>query len=265
VKSEFLMHAFIIRSGKRDVRKLEEALATCEVSSISFVPGVFFDKARAFDKNLVDLPRAELLLGREISSPEIGCALAHNEARRRASEVKDFSLILEDDAVIPYPLALRDLILIFEGKYHLTSHIVANLGINLPWSLTSERSTSELRIRSSMGASPLALAYLVTPFSSWKLLQSNTPVQYIADWPAANVKWLKLSKPLVFHGESTNQSLISPMQGKLRAGETVAFKLNRYLGIEYLVRRRDYRGFKDFLSNVWIPRVKSLLTARLGV
>jgi len=259
------MHAFIIRSGRRDIGKLLDALARCEISSINFVPGVFIDDIRPTEKNLVDFSRAKLLLGREISTPEIGCALAHNEARRRASEVRDFSLILEDDAVIPHPQKLRDLISTFADMYHLTSNVVVNLGIDLLWSLTLERDAGESRITTSMGASPLALAYFVTPHSSRKLLHANTPVQYLADWPAARVKWLRLSKPLVYHGEFSNQSLISPMHGKFRASETVAFKLSRYLGVEYLVRRHDYGGFKDFFSNVWLPRVKSLLTARFGI
>lgn len=259
------MHAFIIRSGQRNLAELEAALMQCGIESISYVPGVFLDESQISQNKRVDLPRAEILLGRRMSISEVGCAMAHNEARKRASQLNDFSLILEDDAVIPNPLILRVFLEKFKLQFHIGSNVVANLAIDAPWSHVDNEEQTKSKLKKSLGPSPLALAYLVTPRSSENLLNANDPVQYLSDWPPANVGWVRAIKPPVFHGTIDSKSLISPDQGKYRSRETLKFKLFRYLFIEYFIRHNEYRGFTDFFTTAWLPRVKSAVTYKIGI
>ena len=258
------MQVLVIDSGLRNLDALRAALSICDVSSISYVPAVFIDQTQPLLTREVDLLRAKLLLGREMSPAEVGCALAHNKARRLASSSSDFTLILEDDAIVPDPVLLREMLEHVSRTSSVKSNVVINLGINRAWIPGPNNNRSRSKLRRTIGSSPLALAYIVTPVSSNELLQANTPVQYLSDWPPASVTWLRAIRPLIFHGMGANRSLISQNQGKERSQETFRFKLFRYFLIEYVIERSKYRGFGDFFRSAWLPRVRSLITHKTG-
>jgi hypothetical protein len=67
----------------------------------------------------------------------------------------------------------------------------------------------QFKWRRTIGATPLAAAYLVTPKSAEILLAKNTPITTVADWPPTKIKFKKSNHALFIHQEKQTNSLIS--------------------------------------------------------
>jgi hypothetical protein len=260
-----MINVFIIKSGKRDVSKLLQSLSFIPECKIVSVEGIFIEDTNQLDVSVFSPSAAKIHMGRDLSAGEVGCAMAHNNCRLQASKSKDFSLILEDDAEIPHPDLLATMIRKCIDQFDASKNIVVNLATHLPVEAArSSLDNHEVCFNRHLGASPLALAYIVTPKSSELLLKSNNPIQFTADWPPAKVEWWSTSTPLVYHGTLQGKSLISSKRGSYRAGENTVRKILRYSTLEYWFYRDFYNNYDEFLTKIWLPRIRGFITFRWG-
>jgi GR25 family glycosyltransferase involved in LPS biosynthesis len=261
-----MIDLFVISSPNRDIEDLCNKLQKIDILNVHVVPGVFLDSESRLKEDVYDAERTKLLNGRELTLGEIGCALAHNECRRRALFSKNLSIVLEDDVGISNLLILQQFLQIANKTIKKDDEVVINLAGNLKrkkFSLYPK--AKQFKWRRTIGATPLAAAYLVTPKSAEILLAKNTPITTVADWPPTKIKFKKSIHALFIHQEKQTNSLISEKKGNERRGFSQVDVINIYLGIYYLRNKNFFSGLEDFYANLWLPRVKSLITHRLKI
>lgn len=187
----------------------------------------------------IDPAGAEVRHGRMLLPQEFGCALAHNDARRRAGAAVSGSVVLEDDARIVNAASFVALVEAFltqtRGRAALLNLYVAD--------------AREYGIRSSRGfvrrlaASPGAVAYALTPEAALRLLAVAEPVRHTADWPSARLAYYSATLALVTHGDSESGSLI-------HQGARTERTDSRDLGREVLTFRHYFANASEFSSPV---------------
>ena len=261
-----MIDLFVISSPNRDIEDLCNKLRKIAILNVYVVPGVFLESESRLKENVYDAKRTKLLNGRELTLGEIGCAMAHNECRRRAHLSKNLSIVLEDDVGISNLLILEQFLRIANETIKKDDNVV----INMAGQLKREGDSllpkiKQFKWRRTIGTTPLAAAYLVTPKSAEILLAKNTPITTVADWPPTRLKFKKSNNALFIHQEKQTNSLISDKKGNERRGFSQIDVLNIYLGIYYLRNKNLFSGVEDFYTNLWLPRVKSMITHRLKI
>ena len=261
-----MIEIYIISSPNRSIEVLCEKLNQIEQVTVHIVPGIFIRSQSILEKNAYDSDRAKLLNGRNLTLGEIGCAMAHNVCRRRAHSSSSLSLVLEDDVEISDMPLLRQFLNLAINSINKHDNIVINLAregkrrrnpLSLPYKGFNWRGT--------IGATPLAAAYLLTPRSAGVLLEKNTPIVNVADWPPTNIKFKKSRAALFIHQENKTFSLISDKKGNDRRGFSRVKLISIYLGIYYLKRKNQFKGIEDFYLNLWLPRIKSVISYRIKI
>jgi hypothetical protein len=258
-----MIEVYIISSPDRSIEKLCKTLDQIEELKVHIVPGVFLKSQSILEKNAYDSNRAKLLNGRNLTLGEIGCAMAHNECRRMAYSSSNLSIVLEDDVGISNIPLLKQFL--NQAVNSINKH--DNIVINLAREGKRKRNLLSLlykgyKWRGTIGATPLAAAYLLTPKSAGILLKKNTPIANVADWPPTNIKFKKSRVALFIHQENKTFSLISEKKGNDRRGFSRIKLISIYLGIYYLTRRNLFKGIEDFYFNLWLPRIKSMISYR---
>ena len=186
---------------------------------------------------------------RELTSGEVGCAVAHNNARCMVSAFANGAIILEDDAVLLDPQKMiadaRNFLKVMEGERAVLSFFTGEES-------QVSRFFKKRRFVRRLQSPPFAVAYALTPQAAKELVSSNTPVRYVADWPPSRVKFFQSTSNYVQHGEFP--SLIDPEMSEYR------MKSNKLLGflvatfLYYPLHRKQYSNFLEFYKFTWRPR-----------
>jgi GR25 family glycosyltransferase involved in LPS biosynthesis len=148
--------------------------------------------------------------GRELSVSEKCCSLAHRLAQEKIKT--SGGIILEDDAVV----------LDYEALARFTTALVAsNRSILVNFSSTRcaediSRSQRENRFIRTWGPTPLAVGYAASKSGILQLINSNTPLRYVADWPPINSKNYRLKYPIIAHGHKNTLSLIDSSSSRVQ-------------------------------------------------
>jgi hypothetical protein len=256
---------YIIHSPERSIEDLRRKLGEIENTKVFIIPGKFLRSDQNLEKEY-DAARAKLLNGRNLTIGEIGCAMAHNICRSKAQLSSNLSIILEDDVGIYKMSLLKKFLELADKSVSITDNLVINLAgessakENLPKFPKSDSSW-----RKTFGATPLAAAYLLTPKSAGVLLKNNTPVTNVADWPPTDIKFYKSRHALFIHQENKSKSLISDKKGNGRRGFSRIDLMGIYIGIYFLRQKKQFLGFKDFYFNLWLPRMKAMITHRIKI
>lgn len=260
-----MIDVFIIYSAKRSIDKLIAGLSSISFLNVNIIDGVFIDSAKDLSREIYDSSRAKLIYGRNFSLGEIGCALAHNICREKAAKSSNISLILEDDVAIFNLDILYSFLLKLESEISIQDNIVINL-VRDSW-VSQDLNYEQLNNSwsTTLGATPLAAAYVVTPSSALALYIKNSPISFLADWPPAKVKFGKSRVSLFIHDSDEVKSLISYRKGKKRSGFNNREIVSIYTTFYFLKNMKNFKGFTDFFSTMWFPRVKDMLTHRIGV
>ena len=258
-----MIEVYIISSPGRSIEELCEKLNQIEEVKVHIIPGVFLNHQSILEKKAYDSDRAKLLNGRNLTLGEIGCAMAHNECRRLAYSSSNLSIVLEDDVGISNMHLLKQFLNQAVNSINKHDNIVINLASE------GKRNRNHLSLlykgykwRGTIGATPLAAAYLLTPRSAGILLEKNTPIANVADWPPTNIKFKKSRAAIFIHQENKTFSLISDKKGNERRGFSRIKLISIYLGIYYLTKRNLFKGIEDFYISLWLPRIKSMISHR---
>ena len=175
------------------------------------VPGVYLieDNQIAYDTRVF-----KLLQGRPMSLSEIGCAEAHNFARKKIARSQFGGIIFEDDARVNSIEEVLDI-----AHKFLKDNQGRNSLLNLcESSQNSAGKNFPSRIVKLMGNSPLAVAYVLTKGAAEELVSKNSPVSWVSDWPVSKVDHFIVVPPLVSHGDqdSFSEIAIASESGDLR-------------------------------------------------
>ena len=150
--------------------------------------------------------------GRNLSPGEIGCAASHNLARKYLAQSNEPGIILEDDAVIEDLDQLYQIILNFNQRIKNPLSVLSlidflSAGQETQTYSNDKRSVEFLRLR---GIPPLAVASYLKPNAALSLLQNNTPITWVSDWPDSQATFFVSNHSVIFHGSNSSSSLIDP-------------------------------------------------------
>ena len=194
--------------------------------------------------------------GRNLTLPEIGCAHSHNLARQLVMKTPFGGVILEDDARISdlnafFKSAIdflqsnsdRDMIIVLTGM--MNNH-------NKHKVLKSGEYPKLVRL---LGNAPLAVAYALTPKAAGNLLNANSPIKYVADWPEGGSTFCFANPPTVIHGDGLSVSSIAPSGNTFRLGPSFLKKLSLFTFYSYFRNRRFSISFTEYVNWVFKRRV----------
>ena len=190
------------------------------------------------------------LTRRHMSYSEIGCAAAHNLARKLASELEFGGVILEDDARILDLSSFVNCVNNFSKEMQHSSAVLSlNYGLNIEFSNNRVHNFFKIRL---LGYPPLAVAYALTKPAASSLLSSNSPINYVADWPESKVKFYCLNIPLVAHGDENTLSIIDPAGALKRVNRSILYKLQKLMLIDYFFKAQKKVSFTIYLKHQFI-------------
>ena len=225
------------------VLKLNEQLAFSNQINLVYVPAVMY---RNYDVNFsqdIDLQFMQRLYARSILEGEIGCSISHNLARGLIADNVAGGVVLEDDArIIDLNRFIRSACNFLEEKKDAA---ILNLSTykSVSDSYVDFLSQSlSAKYRKSIGPTPLALAYALNQQAALKLVELNTPIRYLADWPKPSVPFFFSKFPSVAHGDFETPSIIDPA-GQRKSLARIWFSGN------YLDFLRSYHSIKRFIVN----------------
>jgi GR25 family glycosyltransferase involved in LPS biosynthesis len=212
---------------------------------------------------LYDERRAIRRVGRPMGRGEIGCALSHRGVYQTMIERRiPLALILEEDAIPGSG---------FKALWQASNTLPANVDILI---LYSELGFVRRRAAASVAGCALhrvtamlsgTVGYYIRQSTASALLQDNTPVSMVADWPLERLSVRQfLAVPMVLgHGET--ESIIAAERptnnvlGRYSAPRWVSALVHlSFLG--YALRPRCYEGAASYYRREVAPRVRRLIS-----
>ena len=249
---------FVIKSKDRDIDV--GLLNFIEENSLDLTksPGVFLESGRNLD-SIVNFRESYLRIGRGISLSEIGIALAHRHIYEKIiQEDYPWALVMEDDAIvidsnllkiqveksITFPSDTPNVILLFHHAKELV------------------QSHSKSFFMNSRTVPSYAVAYILNKSAAQALLESQTPISSVADWPLCTHRvdyWLSQSFAIK-HG-SESQKYSSYLEGITRSPSSFFNKWRWILGIDLIrLNRLSLDALHKHYCFVIRPRISSSRT-----
>ena len=99
----------------------------------------------------------------------------------------------------------------------------------------------------------------VTPRGALKLVENNSPISMVSDWPVDGISCYKPNHQLVHHGDGTLISTIDPKQNSHRNSKSTKLSLSILIGIYYISKRALDISFVIFMKRMWWPIVANKL------
>ena len=134
--------------------------------------------------NLIDLSRAENVLGRPLSAPEAGCALSHLFLYRKILEAGfPGAIIFEDDAILSEGDLFREFMDL--RIYECYNLVQLSYGAARVWRCGIGERREGRRIRSErlVHNAGRSTAYSISAYGAEYVLEHGTPVRCVSDWP----------------------------------------------------------------------------------
>jgi GR25 family glycosyltransferase involved in LPS biosynthesis len=171
----------------RELEKYAAGFGNCV-----FIDPVHVNKSDR-DQNLVNEKLTKLLIGRTLSDPELGCALAHRNARRTAETILrnaveiEWVIFAEDDALLDlhgFRNILADLESISKSVPSLVSFYSAERCKSEQHNGKTEKRTTNTRLSESRHWRAGAVCYALNRKAIDDLcLFNDLPIDHVADWP----------------------------------------------------------------------------------
>lgn len=206
------------------------------------------DPARLAD--LVDQRAARVLVRRELTGPEVGCALAHRagvEAGLAAD--REWCVVLEDDARVD---ARFDGVVAELARWR-SPHPTVVLLHTAPRGVVRPRGGCTDVAVELLGAADGAFGYALNR-AAMRLYPVSGPVRAVADWPypwSARVRFWRLRDPCVMTGDVAS-TIGAPRDVAWQVREPVARRLWRVVasmtGVRYLTHRDVYGSWADYVG-----------------
>ena len=194
------------------------------------------------------------IYGRTLLPGEVGCSLSHNRARFLASQNPLGALIIEEDAII------QDLNLLISTTTDFLKARQNQIGVlsfynnEIQFSRDRQPLFSRRWVQ-SIGAPSSTVAYAITNKSADRLVRSNNPIRFLADWPITKNTFFIASMNVVSHPDDPLASQIGS-----RSGRENGFKLKDRIEIltftHYFAKKDLFSSFSEFFVLLWLPRFK---------
>jgi GR25 family glycosyltransferase involved in LPS biosynthesis len=191
----------------------------------------------------LNMDRFEFFNGRVMTPQEIGCSLSHNMARKIIATSRNGGVILEDDARV------RSL----EDFYQIGTKFLSEncrkprvLSLNM-FRLNPKQNFDKDGYQPLIGKPMLAVSYALSPIAASILVDKNSPITTVSDWPNSRVRYYATFKEVVAHGDSESASTINIDDSPFRIGPNFLKKLSQILFIVYF---RDKPKEVNFFSYV---------------
>jgi Glycosyltransferase family 25 (LPS biosynthesis protein) len=202
---------------------------------------------------------AQIFQGRELLAGEVGCADSHNSARARIAKSKIGGIVFEDDARIVNLDCLLEISLTFLMQNYGKAAVLSLAGWN-PKKLTRTdacplSSESPLKPLKLLGIPPLAVGYVLTPQAAQSLLQSNTPIKSVADWPFSNCQFYVSRDPVVYHGDEFTKSLIDSSDSNSRIRSNFQNRLKFFFFMNFFLLNEKQISLTEYCNKVWFRKV----------
>ena len=191
----------------------------------------------------------EILHNRFMKPREIACAASHNNARELVAKSNFLGIIFEDDARIENLAELIDQIVIFAN-----SHKEKKAVLSLTKFANMKKSKSS-KITRLLGIPNLAVGYALTPEAANSLLNANSPIRYVADWPQSKCQFYVSSNYQVHHGDSETQSVILNGENDYRLRMRKLEKFLQFLFFNYFFKRHNKIQFREYVDIVYWRRI----------
>jgi GR25 family glycosyltransferase involved in LPS biosynthesis len=244
---------YVITDGRRRIDSSLLQFTRLHEVVLEKVPGIFLKSFEEL-KEKPSLQEAYLRLGRHITLAEIGCALAHRGVYSRILiEDAEWSVIFEDDAIV------TDFSLLQSQIRAIQFSNVRNPSIFLFFHkipLKNDRKKSQL-FRKANSVPSYALAYALNKAAAQALLEAQSKIFSIADWPVCThqVKFYLASNLGINHGSEIKE--VQSQIGSANRGSVVGVsKFRWFIGYHFL----RLRVFSPYLLHrhicfVWLPRI----------
>jgi len=198
----------------------------------------------------------EFFWGRKLIPAEIGCADSHNRARKLIQDKPNGGVILEDDARI------FDIDSFFATVTYFLKNNRSNLSV---LNLTGFRKINLELVKISLknknnyfrllGRPDLAVSYALTQPAALELLNSNSPITTVPDWPVSMCRYFVPLIPIVIHGDTNNRSFIDRDEKNFRVSKTLKSKLLDLLFLSYIRNKPTGLKLSLFITYVYKDRI----------
>lgn len=200
-----------------------------------------------------DVEKSKAFNMRELSLGEIGCAIAHNNARELLAKNGVGGLVLEDDARIPSLDYLHKTAIHFLSSTKNPS--LLNCSVNLKLDQVEDSSRFDPIFQKRLTPSPLAVGYIVNHSGAKMLNEANSSINWVADWPFSEITYYRMKRPAIAHGDNSSGSLIDPL-GKLnRSGNRIRRRFLLFSFIYFLKNRKHFKSLKFYILSMLLPRI----------
>lgn len=247
---------------------LEQDLNSLKVP-FSSAHGILISNNEFENEEFHERETARLLLGRDLTKGEVGCALAHRAAAKRLTlSDKDFAIIFEDDVR-----------LVGEPDFNL---IRTYLNSNLPrilllgWNEKFSVASSTRRPLNANSPKAYSVPLLVPPTGTFAYAMNRKAAEVMAsgpkkidttaDWPvglSTNVEFSCLCPPIADWKDAAKNTLIESTREASISGTPVMKIIGRLLSIAKLTKMRNeglipYTGGQIVLATIYRDLVFSL-------
>jgi GR25 family glycosyltransferase involved in LPS biosynthesis len=171
------MNLYVIKSPSRDLHSSVELFAESLGFPIVQIPAVFAERN---DVLAVDQNSVFLRLGRSILLSEIGIALAHKNAYESILQSNEpWSIIFEDDAIVTNIELLANQI----SQINLKQTTSPTIYLLFHHKRAVSRLNDKVNFSKATYVPSYAVAYVLNARAASILLQSQSNVTSVADWP----------------------------------------------------------------------------------
>jgi len=205
--------------------------------------------------NAFDFALSKLIYGRDLAPGEYGCSISNTQARELLAATVRGGVVLEDDArirdVSEFVRVAKNFlsskngieaILSFYDGGDYQPRIKSILSLNRSW----------IRV---LGHTSFTVAYAITPRACRSLVDVNTPIVYLADWPPTAAKYYLHTQTLVRHGDDNTGSLISNSGVESRLRPNLLLRIKILTFAYFFVNRKAGLTFYQFFFMIWLPRL----------
>jgi GR25 family glycosyltransferase involved in LPS biosynthesis len=223
--------------------------------NVSIIKPVFL---KSMDDSLLkflayDVEKSKAFNMRELSLGEIGCAIAHNNARELLAKNGVGGLVLEDDARIPSLDYLHKIAIHFLSSTKSPS--LLNCSVNLKLDQMKDSSGFDPVFQKRLTPSPLTVGYMVNHSGAEMLNKANSSINWVADWPYSKVVYYRLQIPAIAHGDNDSGSLIDPLGNLNRSGNRLKRRFLLFSFTHFLRNRMHFKSLKFYVVSMLLPRI----------
>jgi GR25 family glycosyltransferase involved in LPS biosynthesis len=205
--------------------------------------------------NAFDFALSKLIYGRDLAPGEYGCSISNTQARELLAATVRGGVVLEDDArikdVSEFVRVAKNFLSSKNGTEAILSfydggdyqpRIKSILSLNRSW----------IRV---LGHTSFTVAYAITPRACRSLVDVNTPIVYLADWPPTAAKYYLHAQTLVMHGDNNTGSLISNSGVESRLRPNLLLRIKILTFAYFFSYRKAGLTFYQFFFMIWLPRL----------